>query len=382
MTGVMATKFAPAERAESEHLLEQARRLHFHPLLQAILDGLPGPALILNAWRQIVLANGVILKVLEAPDQESILGLRPGEALHCIRSRIYAGGCGTSEFCSTCGAVEAILASLQGAQTARECRILYEQDGEVGAMDLLVWATPLVFDQERFTLFVVTDIGHEKRRRVLERLFFHDLNNITSGLLGYAEILAEADAAESERFSREILRLTNRLISEVGAQRELLAAENKELQVKLSRLNSLPFLQEIINYYAHDPAARERHLRLDPGTADISLETDRTLLGRVIGNMVKNALEACQAGDTVTLGCGAVPAGVKFWVHNPTFIPRRVQLQVFQRSFSTKAPDRGLGTYSMKLLSERYLQGQVRFTSSPEAGTVFTAVYPRVLSAK
>lgn len=159
-----------------------------------------------------------------------------------------------------------------------------------------------------------------------------------------------------------------------------MAAENKELKVKLSRVNSLPFLKEIINFYAHHEMARDRRLRLDPETADISLETDRTLLGRVIGNMVKNALEACGAGDTVTLGCRGLAGGVEFWVHNPAFIPRKVQLQVFQRSFSTKAADRGLGTYSMKLLSERYLQGRVGFTSSSKGGTVFTAFYPRLLS--
>ena len=96
--------------------------------------------------------------------------------------------------------------------------------------------------------------------------------------------------------------------------------------------------------------------------------------------MVKNALEASKAGDTVTLGCQLAAGGVEFWVHNPTFIPRNVQLQVFQRSFSTKATDRGLGTYSMKLLSERYLKGRISFTSSPAGGTVFTASYPKLLS--
>ena len=59
--------------------------------------------------------------------------------------------------------------------------------------------------------------------------------------------------------------------------------------------------------------------------------------------------------------------------------PREVQLQVFQRSFSTKGENRGLGTYSIRLLTERYLKGQVSFTSSPETGTIFTAAYPLTL---
>ncbi len=72
-----------------------------------------------------------------------------------------------------------------------------------------------------------------------------------------------------------------------------------------------------------------------------------------------------------------VEAGrVWFEVHNPAYMPRDIQLQVFQRSFSTKGEGRGLGTYSIKLLTERYLCGTVSFKSSPEEGTVFRVEYP------
>ncbi len=68
--------------------------------------------------------------------------------------------------------------------------------------------------------------------------------------------------------------------------------------------------------------------------------------------------------------------GIEFDVHNPGAMPRNVQLQVFQRSFTSKGDGRGLGTYSMKLLSERYLGGRVSFTSEAVSGTTFSAWYP------
>ena len=58
-------------------------------------------------------------------------------------------------------------------------------------------------------------------------------------------------------------------------------------------------------------------------------------------------------------------------VHSPNFIPRNIQLQIFKRSFSTKGNDRGLVTYSMKLLGERYLKGKMHFISDEKAGTEF-----------
>jgi sensor histidine kinase regulating citrate/malate metabolism len=67
---------------------------------------------------------------------------------------------------------------------------------------------------------------------------------------------------------------------------------------------------------------------------------------------------------------------VIFFVHNDQFMPKEVQLQVFKRSFSTKGKDRGLGTYSIKLLGERYLKGKVWFETDLKNGTTFLISLP------
>ena len=60
-------------------------------------------------------------------------------------------------------------------------------------------------------------------------------------------------------------------------------------------------------------------------------------------------------------------------------MPEDTQMQVFQRSFSTKAASgRGIGTHSMKLFGERYLGGKVAFTSRESEGTTFTLTLPKV----
>ena len=58
-------------------------------------------------------------------------------------------------------------------------------------------------------------------------------------------------------------------------------------------------------------------------------------------------------------------------------MPRSIQLQVFQRSFSTKGAGRGIGTYSIKLLTERYLGGKVSFVSEDGIGTRFSCHLPK-----
>ena len=59
----------------------------------------------------------------------------------------------------------------------------------IDALDLKVWTSPYVVDGENYTVFAVQDISNEKRRDVLERIFFHDIINTAGGLKGLAEIL-------------------------------------------------------------------------------------------------------------------------------------------------------------------------------------------------
>ena len=76
---------------------------------------------------------------------------------------------------------------------------------------------------------------------------------------------------------------------------------------------------------------------------------------------------------------GTVLAGIEnnedmvaFWVKIDQFMPEDAQKQLFQRSFSTKDSGRGIGTYSIRLITENYLKGKVSFISNETKGTVFS----------
>jgi len=106
--------------------------------------------------------------------------------------------------------------------------------------------------------------------------------------------------------------------------------------------------------------------------------SDETLLKRILGNLVKNALEATKEEGEIFIGCKLRDDELQFWVYNSDVIPHDVQLQIFQRSFSTKGEGRGLGTYSVKLFTERCLGGHVSFVSNKEDGTIFTVTIPTI----
>ena len=229
-------------------------------------------------------------------------------------------------------------------------------------------------------LFAAADISHEKRRSVLERIFFHDILNTAGGMMGVAELLRTGSPEEVADFKDTVALLANSLVDEIRAQQTLLAAERGELKLEPARINSLTLLCEVRNTYLNHNVGMGRYIEVDAHAQVVWFVSDPALVRRVLGNMVKNALEACQPGQTVTLSAHACSHGVEFAVHNPGAMSRNVQLQVFQRSFSSKGDGRGLGAYSMKLLSERYLNGAVDFESDTAGGTTFYARYPLELA--
>ncbi|HEX7603776.1 MAG TPA: hypothetical protein VF316_19290, partial [Polyangiaceae bacterium] len=158
-----ATQFAPAERATPEAIRVQHERLAADPRVGTLLDGFPEPAMILNRERQIVLANDKLAALLARPS-DSLLGLRPGEAFDCIHATDQAGGCGTSTFCRYCGTANALVNSQRSTQPdEQECRLQTTAPSPRDALDLRVWATPLVLAGESFTIFAVRDVSDEKR---------------------------------------------------------------------------------------------------------------------------------------------------------------------------------------------------------------------------
>jgi len=345
------------------------------PAMRQVLDAVPDVLLVLNAQRQTVFANRALLDLLGLPGLDDAAGQRPGELLHCEHAFKTPQGCGTSRYCEACGAAWAILTSLHGQPDTHECRIT-QTHGD--ALDLRVSTTPLDINGERYTVFVIQDISDEKRRQALERVFFHDLLNTATVLIGYTDLLLDNPPQNRSAQYRDMIHeAAYQLVEEINAQRELSQAESGELPVRVSPVNTRHLIQRIRAFYMEHEIARDRQLVVAEDAEAVVFDNDPTLLERVLNNLVKNALEASQPGETVTLSSHQQGDGrVMFTVHNPGVMPREVQLQVFQRSFSTKGPGRGLGTYSVKLLSERYLGGTVTFTSTPGDGTNFTAVYP------
>jgi len=377
--GGMATYFAPPERADTPTVKREANQVLESPLFRAVQETIDGYLMILNRYRQVLAANQRLVLDLGVTDFECFLGKRPGEILSCVHATEGPNGCGTARACSTCGAVLSIL-SCQEKQCPvnGECLATVHRNSSIESAEFRVRATPVRLDEDIFTVLVLNDISGAKRREALERVFFHDILNTLSGLVGWSHLLEEAgESIDIRDTAQRIAILTQRLNREIRDQQTLLKAESGSLEVchDLFPVSEIFALLESI-FAAHD-AAEGKTLVLEKGQAGEMVMTDTSLLVRVLTNMVKNALEASRSGETVRVWFEHEGDRPVFLVHNPAVMPTEVALQVFKRSFSTKGGSgRGIGTYSMKLFGERYLKGTVDFTSEPDAGTTFRIALP------
>lgn len=365
----LKTDFAPAERADNEELKIQQQALNNNELLEKMTNSVSQMLVVLNYQRQIVYANKPFIDLLGLADSSPIIGKRPGEAVNCIHANQSESGCGTTEFCRTCGAVNAILESQKGIQSENECRILTVNND---ALDLRIKATPYETTEGSMTIFAMNDISGEKRKQTLERVFFHDVLNSAGGISGLSSVIAEMkDQKDVERIANMINRASENLINEIMMQSQISAAERGDIALEFSEVSSMEILTDLADLYSQHEIVAGKFIVISKETKNVTLTTDAVLLRRIIGNMIKNALEASIPGSTVTLSCHKMENTVRLLVHNSNHIPRDVQLQLFKRSFTTKGTGHGIGTYSMKLLGEKYLKGKVGFESSPENGTTF-----------
>jgi signal transduction histidine kinase len=224
---------------------------------------------------------------------------------------------------------------------------------------------------------VLTDISGEKRREALERVFFHDILNTIGGLMGWSAMLKDLDDLDLKMAADKITVLSERLISEVRGQRQLLEAERGDLEIYPDWVRVGDVFDTVRSIFSAHQSSKDKELVIDSHHSGETVKTDTSLAVRVLTNMVKNALEAIPRGRSIRLWYEKVESQPAFRVWNPGAIPGEIQTRIFQRSFSTKGgTGRGLGTYSMKLFAERYLKGKVSFVSNEEDGTIFTFILP------
>lgn len=368
----MDTYFASAERAGKKEIASKIKIVSKNPIMSGLLTTISGLLVILDEHRQIVAINDTFMQMLGIKDPAKLLGLRPGETLECIHAFEEPSGCGTTEFCSSCGAAIAIVSSLsQDKPVEKICALTTNRGGKLEDMALQVRSHPIIIDGNQFLLLFLNDITLQQRRAALERAFFHDVNNLLNCLVGASEMLYMENSQSN--LVKIVHQSSLRLKNEVEIQKCLLQSNSYIYKPVLEKIKTGHVIEELQSLFANHLASADKEILFSNKSEGVYITTDFSLLMRVLSNMITNALEATEKKGIVKMWTEDHNKLTSFCVWSKKPIPREIGLRIFQRNFSTKnGAGRGLGTYSMKLFGERILGGRVDYTTSQKEGTIFS----------
>ncbi len=369
----------------TEDILELNRKVVDNPILKTILEYAPVFVGVMTAERQFVLVNEQFFSRIGFHEAVNGLGMRPGEVFGCIHQQDVPSGCGDGPSCRYCGVVKMVFDAIDtGSSQSEEVRLTTEREGFFSAWDLMINVEPVEVEGQWLYILFMQDISAEKRKTMMERIFFHDILNSISSLDSLLRLLhPDSDEEDPDGYLGMLEGRIEDVVEQIHFQKQLLAAEKGGPGAAVLNPESVDPLEE-----TEDIAVSERH-RIHLTGNDISIVvkgssariiSDRVLFRRILLNMLKNAREASGRGATITVSIENVGGYVEVMVRNPAVMTPEVRSQVFQRSFSTKAAGRGLGTYSMKLLANRFLGGDVTFRSEEGYGTGFTLRVPSSLT--
>jgi signal transduction histidine kinase len=351
---------------DGKFLLE-VRRFRDNTLLRGFLEALSQPIMVLDKLHRMVWANQVLGKYTEV-EVDAVLGKSPGEVLGC-------GECGgDSSRCrarTACGLRQALAAGFDGDGSSFDFHL--ERPGR-DALALRLKCSPIGLFASDLLFLVVEDRSLQNRRDMLERVFFHDLINSLGAIQGASQMLEESAKGDDTEMAWLLAEQAQEVLNEVRSHRDLFDAETGDFRPRREKISGIKLLKRVAATFGVHQSFGGRTILLDASTQDILLYSDSTLLKRVLGNMVKNALEADKG--PVTLKCSHWQDGILLEVHNEGVVPDESRDRIFRRAFSTKGQGRGLGCYSMKLFGEGILGGRVWYRSEQGLGTTFCIWLP------
>jgi signal transduction histidine kinase len=213
----------------------------------------------------------------------------------------------------------------------------------------------------------------------------HDINNPVHVALGYTEMLV--DRLRVEGCPPEMLTLAGSVAESLKAVADLVSNHLHMAVIDrgVAGLSHASFdfgamVAEIVD--RHRLAAAERRITLAHAAVSALTCGDRRQLGRVVTNLVGNALKYTPSGGQIAVEVLATADDLTFRVRDTGYGVQPADLgrlfTKYARFHRDKAiPGTGLGLYLSKTIVEAH-GGSVWVESVPEQGSVFTVQLPRL----
>ena len=227
---------------------------------------------------------------------------------------------------------------------------------------------------------------HERRRleatkQEVERMMRHDLRNPLNGMLTAAELLLRDELTEGQRELVLAIRDSGRrLDTMISSSMDYVRMEEGSYELDPQLLNMLDLFRAVESQLASILSGSSVTLAYDIDGTEVDWNSSLPLYGEVVyleelfANLVRNAVEASRADDTVSISIRTAATDARegsylVQIHNSKPVPADVRDRFFERyATSGKKGGNGLGTYIANLVAGAH-NGRIWFDTDDEHGT-------------
>lgn len=228
----------------------------------------------------------------------------------------------------------------------------------------------------------------ERRQRQMEKLaalgqlaagVAHEINNPLAGMRNAFELIRSSTSPEHEHF--ELLELIDREIDRISTITHQMYQLYSRPQQRPTDFSLGRVIQEVVRLLESVARRGETTIAFDATRETPHVSLVEGEVKQILYNLVRNALQASPAGGTVAIRIREMDHEVAIEVRDdgpgiaPEVLPR-----IFEPFFTTKGTEGGLPGMGMGLSVSRSLieamGGRIDVTTSPDEGSVFTAVLP------
>lgn len=229
---------------------------------------------------------------------------------------------------------------------------------------------------------------HERRtaemiRDEVERINRHDLKSSLNLVIGYPELLLNSEeelTVNQRKYIKRIASAGYRMLDMIQFHLDMFKMEQgiyllKTLSVDLVDL--MTSLEEEMALLLNQSRVKLSIMLDDKeieGVEELFLTGEGMLLRTMFRNLIKNAVEASNEGDTVTIEIQSGPP-ISVSVKNTMTVPEEIQERFFDKYVTLGKEDgTGLGTYSAKLIAKTH-KATISMHSAETSGTKVTACF-------
>ncbi|MCL5674519.1 MAG: hybrid sensor histidine kinase/response regulator [Candidatus Omnitrophica bacterium] len=227
----------------------------------------------------------------------------------------------------------------------------------------------------------------ESFRDGLVHMIVHDIRNSLTGIYGYIELLRNTEegkiSPDGQEYAQRALNGLESLVEMTSTLLDVSKIESGQMKLNFSEWDMAGLTRDILKKMDSLRETRRFTIVMDPQDGRFILESDRILIGRVIQNLMSNALKFTPPDGEISIVLKSLQDHIQFSVKDTgPGIPAEYHKKIFEKfgqveSQTGNCPrSTGLGLTFCKMTVEAH-GGRISVDSEVNKGSTFWFILPK-----